>query len=126
MHIYGVLMLPVSTYQLACLSTMGGAYSICQYPLEALRIAQRQEQVGLRVKSKQIQCHAKLYQYINLIFLGKKKAGLRMLQAAKLQAEELDGDSIRKHCDVTENWLNNEIKYKNKNRKPKSHLLIKE
>lgn len=110
----------VHTFQLACLSTMGGAYSICQYPRQALRIAQRQEQVGIRANSKPVQCHAKLYQYINLIFLGKKKAGLKMLQAAKVQAEELEGgDSLRKHCDITENWLNNEIKYKYKNRKPK-------
>lgn len=77
------------------------------------------------MNSKQVQCHAKLYQYINLIFLGKKKAGLKMLAAAKKQAEELEGDSVRKHCDVTENWLNNEIKYKNINRKPKSQLMIK-
>lgn len=98
--------------QLACLSTMGGAYSICQYPKEALQIAKRQELIGIRMGSKQVQCHAKLYQYINLIFMGRKKAGLRMLKAAKEQAEELESDSVRKHCDVTENWLKNEIQYK--------------
>jgi hypothetical protein len=96
---------------------MGGAYSLCRFPREALLIAQRQEQVGIRANSKQTQCHAKLYQYINLVFLGKKKEGLEMLQAAKQQAEELEGEGgsarVRKHCDVTENWLNNELKYKN-------------
>mmetsp|Transcript_6686 Transcript_6686/g.12883 ORF Transcript_6686/g.12883 Transcript_6686/m.12883 type:complete len:190 (-) Transcript_6686:1743-2312(-) len=99
-------------YELACLSTMGGAYSICRYPKEALQIAKRQELIGIRMGSKQVQCHAKLYQYINLIFMGRKKAGLRMLEAAKEQANELESDSVRKHCDVTENWLKNEIKYK--------------
>jgi len=101
-----------SCLQLACLSTMGGAYSICRYPKEALQIAKRQELIGIRMGSKQVQCHAKLYQYINLIFMGRKKAGLRMLEAAKEQANELESDSVRKHCDVTENWLKNEIKYK--------------
>jgi hypothetical protein len=91
---------------------MGGAYSICRYPKQALQIAKHQELVGIRIGSQQVQCHAKLYQYVNLMFMGKKRAGLRMLEAAKQQSELLESESVRKHCDVTENWLNNEIKFK--------------
>lgn len=105
--------------QLACLSTMGGAYSICKYPKEALQIAQKQEQVGIRSGSKQIQCHAKLYQFINLVFLGKRKAGLKMLEDAQKQADELESDSLRKHCDITENWLNNQLEYSKSRHKTK-------
>ena len=90
---------------------MGGAYSICRYPRKALRIAKCQEQVGIRIGSKRIQCHAKLYQYVNLVFMGEKKAGLKMLRMAKKYASDLEGNDAQKDCENTENWLKNEIKY---------------
>ena len=100
--------------QLACLSTMGGAYSVCSYPREALKIAQQQEIVGIRIGSTKVQCQAKLYQYINLMFLGKNKLGLKMLKAAREKAKEVKDDTSLKTCDSTENWLKNEIKYRRK------------
>lgn len=52
-------------YELACLSTLGGAYHLCKRPKEALVLSQRLEQVGHRMASMPILIRAKVFQAAN-------------------------------------------------------------
>lgn len=57
-------------YQLACLSTLGGAYHLCNKPRVALAISIRQEMIGRRLGSTLLIIRAKVFQAVNLWLLG--------------------------------------------------------
>lgn len=95
-------------YQLACLSTMGGAYHICNYPKQALALAIQQELIGRSMGATNIIVRAKLYQYVNLAMLGLNNKAKKTLKVAKACAA--GNDSLVEFCDVMEKWYNNSRK----------------
>ena len=90
-------------YQLACLSTMGGAYHICNYPKEALVLAVQQENIGRRIGAVNIIVRAKTYQCLNLALLGQNKRAKRTLRAAKDIAQ--GNKTLLSYCDTIEKWM---------------------
>lgn len=59
-------------YQLACLSTLGGAYHLCNRPKVALALAQKQELVGKKAGSVSVIVRSKVFQAVNHRLLGHK------------------------------------------------------
>jgi hypothetical protein len=53
-------------YNLACLSTLGGAYHLCNHPETALVIAIRQEMYAKKLGSTSVALRAKVFQAVNL------------------------------------------------------------
>jgi hypothetical protein len=60
-------------YQLACLSTLGGAYHLCNKPQVALEISLRQEMIGRKLGSTLLIVRAKVFQAVNLRLLGRRR-----------------------------------------------------
>ena len=64
-------------YQLAYLSTMGGAYFLCENPRVALVIAKKQEFVGSKLGASSIIMRSRVYQAVNYALLGKQNRSKR-------------------------------------------------
>ena len=60
-------------YQLACLSTLGGAYHLCNNPKVALAIAFKQEKVGHALGSSAVVIRSKVFQAVNWGLLGQRR-----------------------------------------------------
>lgn len=90
-------------YNIACLSTMGGAYHLCNHPKSALAVARRQEAIGHHIGSSSIILRSMLHQYVNLTQL-KRKLSRKMLQTAKTFAAS-QGADMEALCKATEDWV---------------------
>lgn len=62
-------------YQLACLSTLGGAYHLCRRPQQAYVLAVRQEAVGRSLGSSVVVLRARVFQAVNHYALGRREQG---------------------------------------------------
>jgi hypothetical protein len=100
-------------YQLAYLSTMGGAYHICNHPEQALALAIQQEVIGRRLGAANIVVRAKLYQYLNLAQLGLKKHAKTTMKLARICAGS--DRTLSTFCETIENWLLCRIKGEGEN-----------
>ena len=110
-------------YNLACLSTLGGAYHLCNHPETALLIAIRQEMFARKLGSTSVILRSKVFQAVNLGLLGRGKECVTMFRFCNEEAlregwTEMSGfvEASRKWLEV-ELGLQNERKSEIKNRK---------
>lgn len=92
-------------YQLAYLSTLGGAYHLCNNPTVALAIAVRQEQVGRALGSSAIVIRSKVFQAVNIGLLGDLKNCHKMFQLCKFLATVNNWSEMIGFVNAVENWF---------------------
>ena len=97
-------------HQLAYLSTMGGANHLCNKPLVALEIAQRQEFIGKKIGSTSIQIRAKVFQAVNYGLLGNKLIAKRMFNSIIKEANDEGWPSLISFITASMMWLKMEWK----------------
>lgn len=90
-------------YQIAYLSTLGGAYHLCNKPTVAFQIAQRQERVGRILGSSQIIIRALVFQAVNLRLLGLNSQSDNLFSRIKLMPELTD--DLRNFQVACELWV---------------------
>lgn len=95
----------VVQYQLAYLSTLGGAYHLCNRPHVALAIAIRQENVGRRMGSFTIVIRAKVFQAVNMRLLGQKDVSDRLMKDAYSLLDQSGLENIRSFVVASHKWL---------------------
>jgi hypothetical protein len=76
-------------YLFAYITTLGGAYHLCNKPQTALMLAKKQELLGLQIGSSLIIVKAKLFQVGNLRALGEVHKSQACLHSCKAMIEEL-------------------------------------
>ena len=97
-------------YQIACLSTLGGAYHLTNNPQKALVIAAEQLKLAKRLGSLIISIRARLYQYVNLSLLGSRDKANEILLQARGDATNSccqNSRSLLALCDATQLWVHN-------------------
>jgi len=104
-RILKVLKLYIHTqYELACLSTLGGAYHLCNRPQQALALAIRQERVGKTRGIPSITIRAKIFQAINHGLLGRKSKALRLFDDARRDANSISDVNLMHFCEASLLW----------------------
>lgn len=99
-------------YQLAYISTLGGAYHLCNRPIIALQIAKRQELVGRSIGSSAVVIRAILFQAVNWRMLEKNKKSKQMLKQCKDMVRDVMernpdmGKDLLMFVESNEEWLN--------------------
>jgi hypothetical protein len=96
-------------YQLAYYSTLGGAYSVCNHPKQALYIAKNQELLGKLMNSNNVIIRAKLYQSINLSRLKSKKRSKLALDEATSLAQKSNSVEMIEFCQTISKWTRNNL-----------------
>lgn len=74
-------------YQLACLSTLGGGYFLCNKHETALSIASDLLRLGAQLHNNALVVRALVYIAVNLNLVGKKKWSRRIFKMAYLRAK---------------------------------------
>jgi hypothetical protein len=92
-------------YQLACLSTLGGAYHMCNHPETAFIIAIKQEMVGRLLGSRSIIIRSKVFQAVNLSLLGYPNASKKLFKACKRVAAANDWVGMAAFVYASKVWL---------------------
>lgn len=92
-------------YQLACLSTLGGAYHLCNHPETAFVIACRQELVGRLLGSLSVVIRAKVFQAVNLALLDRPRASKELFKACKRVAAENSWTGMAAFVEASRVWL---------------------
>lgn len=92
-------------YQLAYLSTLGGAYHLCNKPHIALVIAARQELVGRKMNSFTIIIRARVFQAVNMRLLGKRKRSKALMESAYSLLDRSGLDNLRSFVTASHQWL---------------------
>ena len=95
----------VIQYQLACLSTLGGAYHLTNRPETAFIIAHKQEMVGRLLGSLSIVIRAKVFQAVNLSLLGYPKISRKVFAACKRAAKNNSWTGMLAFVEASEVWL---------------------
>jgi hypothetical protein len=98
----------MAQYQLAFLSTLGGAYHVCSQPKVAYQLACQQELVGRQIGSTSIVIRAKLFQYANLALLHSNRKAQQALKDARLLAYLFDKDMLP-FCETIEKWVSSQL-----------------
>lgn len=97
-------------YQLACLSTLGGAHHLCNHPETAFIIACRQEVIGRLLGSLSVVIRAKVFQAVNLSLLGRQKASKQLFKACKRVAAENSWTGMAAFVEASQLWLDGQRK----------------
>jgi Domain of unknown function (DUF4807) len=92
-------------YHLACLSTLGGAYHLCNHPETALVIAIRQEMIAKKLGSTSVMLRAKVFQAVNLGLLGKTKESSAMFRYCIDQASKEGWTEMSGFVEASRKWL---------------------
>jgi hypothetical protein len=93
-------------YQLACLSTLGGAYHLCNHPALSLKLARQQELVGKHVCSNSIIIRSKIFKAINHGLLGNIRKSKKIFNSVKKLLKETDSNNdLSRLVVASENWL---------------------
>jgi hypothetical protein len=101
-------------YNLACLSTLGGAYHLCNYPETALMIAVRQEMFAKKLGSTSVMLRSKVFQAVNLGLLGKEKESVIMFKYCMEQSVKEGWTDMSSFVEASRSWLNIEQLLKKK------------
>ncbi len=94
-------------YQLACLSTLGGAYHLCNKPMVALAISIRQEAIGRKLGSTMLIVRAKVFQAVNLKILGRDKESNAVFEVCYSILENNPWLQELSFVDASKLWLMN-------------------
>jgi uncharacterized coiled-coil protein SlyX len=100
------------SYQLACLSTLGGANHLCDKPKTALKIAMRQEFIGLAIGSTSIVIRSKVYQAVNYGLMKKANKSKKIFTECEEDALLQGWSSLIDFVKASKIWLQNELEYK--------------
>lgn len=100
-----VFMEKETQYQLAYLSTLGGAYHLTNDPDKALMIAHRQEQIGQRLGSSVIIIRSWVFQAVNFGMKGQINACKKMLAQCKAAATAHKWNNMMEFVNTSEMWL---------------------
>jgi hypothetical protein len=100
------------SYQLACLSTLGGANHLCDKPKTALKIAMRQEFIGLAIGSTSIVIRSKVYQAVNYGLMKKANKSKKIFTECEEDALLQGWSSLIDFVKASKMWLQNELEYK--------------
>lgn len=92
-------------YLIAYLSTLGGAYHLCNHPKTALGIARKLEAVALRLGSTVHLVRSRTYQAVNLYLLGKKNNARYFLAVSKESAKQSGNTQLISFVEASEKWL---------------------
>mmetsp|Transcript_35548 Transcript_35548/g.36228 ORF Transcript_35548/g.36228 Transcript_35548/m.36228 type:complete len:166 (-) Transcript_35548:229-726(-) len=91
-------------YQLACLSTLGGAYHLTDKPMQAFLLAKKQELVASLIGARNVIVRAKIFQAVNLALLGKTNQSKKLLKECKRLAMEV-GMEMPSFYSAIQNWM---------------------
>lgn len=93
-------------YQLACLSTLGGAYHLINCPKAALRTALQQERVATLLGSTALLVRARVFQATNYHLLGLQKRARRAFRGCKLLVQQhgMEGGESAAFILASEEW----------------------
>lgn len=96
-------------YQFAYLSTLGGAYHLCNQPKVALNIAKRQELLGHYLGSNQIIIRALVFQAINYRLLGFLHRSEKLFHRIRSDYKHSLSEESEKFVDACEGWARRNI-----------------
>lgn len=96
-------------YNLACLSTLGGAHHLCNHPEAALVIALRQEMFARKLGSTSVMLRSKVFQAVNLGLLGKVKESAGMFRHCKQKALQEGWTEMSGFVEASRKWLEMEL-----------------
>lgn len=100
-------------YKLACLSTLGGAYHLCNHPDTALLIAIKQEIIAKKLGSTSAIVRSKVFQAVNLGLLGKIKESAVMFQYCFDLCNMEQWTEMRGFVEASRKWLEIELAQQN-------------
>jgi hypothetical protein len=100
-------------YQIACMSTLGGANHLCNRPKEALRIAIKQEKLGIMLSSTSLTLRARVFQAINYGLLGDIELSNQMFKFLKKEAKKEGWAGLISFVYASAKWLHEELEYNN-------------
>lgn len=94
-------------YQLAYLSTLGGAYHLCNHPQTALIIANKQEKIGIQLCSSSIILRAKVFQATNYYLMGYKHESNILFKECKnmIKNKLCSDENLLVFIEASEIWL---------------------
>ena len=104
-------------YNLACLSTLGGAYHLCNHPETALVIAIRQEMFARKLGSTSVVLRSKVFQAVNLGLLGRGKECIAMFQHCNEEASREGWTEMSGFVEASRKWLEVELGLQNEKKK---------
>jgi hypothetical protein len=97
-------------HEFAYLSTLGGAYHLCDNPHVAYAIAVKQENLGVRLGSKALVLRARGYQAINIGLLGDGTNALKMLKQLERVSRSGHGTEVlTQFLNASRKWLKLQI-----------------
>lgn len=99
-------------YQLACLSTLGGAYHLINCPKAALSTALQQERVAALLGSTALLVRARVFQATNYHLLGLQKRARRAFRGCKLLVQQygMEGGESAAFILASEEWCQRNTK----------------
>lgn len=92
-------------YLIATLSTLGGAYHLCNNTMTALLIAQRSELVAQILGSSAHLLRSRTYQAVNLYLLGKVKTANALFKKCKQDATKQGNVDMVRFIEASETWV---------------------
>ena len=102
-------------YFLACYNTMGGAYHLCDQPIKALVISQRQEILARYIGSISLLLKAKAFQATNIGLIGNPKRAKKQLTNLISVARANNLDETERFLLANLSWMNQHLLLKNEN-----------
>jgi len=97
-------------YELAVLSTLGGAYHLCNHPQQALYLAHRLEMLGRRLGSSQLTLKAQGFKAINIGLLGNENLAFKQLKNLRIESQKTDSAEMARFFRALWNWLHTQRK----------------
>ena len=91
-------------YLFACLSTLGGAYHLCNHPRTALQIARKQGSLALVLGSSSQLLRAKVYQAVNLYLLGFPNKSRKLFQTSIQEARHIGNEDMVRFAEASWAW----------------------
>ncbi|KAJ1435571.1 hypothetical protein B484DRAFT_268821 [Ochromonadaceae sp. CCMP2298] len=92
-------------YQFACLSTLGGAYHLCNHPWTAFILAKKQEALGRMIGSSSITLRAKVFQAVNFSLMGRSKTSRKIFGECRREAAKHSWTDMLGFVEASELWL---------------------
>ena len=97
-------------YNIAVLSTLGGAHHLCNKPEGALVLACQQELVARQLGSSTLLLRSKVFQAVNLGLLEKKRQANLMFRHCEMMVQKEGWTNMSNFVDASKNWLKVELR----------------
>ena len=97
-------------YNIAVLSTLGGAHHLCNKPEGALVLACQQEMVAKQLGSATLLIRSKVFQAVNLGLLEKKRQANSMFRHCEMLVQKEGWTNMSNFVDASKNWLKVELR----------------